>query len=180
MPTSLVTPWRMLEETIIMGVYRVKPRFLFLRDMTTELEDDKSHRAIPRISSLVRGIPKSIYCPLGVGGNRDHLLVRLSAIDFWKQCRTEPSLFFYEDLPYAARDTIEGYSVPDSIREIEKSVSALKPQYHPISEEGIRRKAKLCRAYTSQTDHGPLLAGYAKKLGKECASDFAEKYYLAE
>lgn len=40
-----------------------------------------------------------IFCPLGVGGHVDHVLVRQAAEDVW----TPENLIYYEDFPYAGR-----------------------------------------------------------------------------
>ncbi len=179
LPFFLVTPWRTLEEKLIMSLYKVNVRFLFLRDMTTERETGKSQKSF-KISSLVKVIPGRIFCPLGVGGNGDHLLVRDSAIDFWRSCQKKPRLFFYEDLPYAAREVGEEFSITACSREVERAVSSLAIQCRPLSEEELGHKVQLCRTYVSQTNHGILLARHAKKMGRECSCEYAERFYLAE
>jgi hypothetical protein len=170
-----------MEEIAVMGAHKVKPRFLFLRDMTVGRPTRNEILKLPKLGSILHDVPKHIYSPLGIGGNPDHLAVRFSAVDFWREsCGSKPELFFYEDLPYAARDFTSG-TLENCLKQVERIGNCtLRAKARPLSEEGIHRKASLCKIYLSQTNHGSLLVRYAKQLGKEYGYDFAERYFVAE
>jgi hypothetical protein len=44
----------------------------------------------------------SLYCPIGIGGHRNHLSTLLVVREAWRQLRARCTLFLYEDLPYAS------------------------------------------------------------------------------
>jgi hypothetical protein len=122
--------------------------------------------------------PIRIFCPLGVGGNTNHLFVRQIAIRQWIDWDKNPELIFYEDLPYAARiSDNQDFSLATCLRNISSTIPDIKQIYRPLSREQMKQKILLAKAYFSQTDYSDLLLDHARALGAECSEGFAEKYY---
>jgi LmbE family N-acetylglucosaminyl deacetylase len=106
----------------------------------------------------------ALLAPMALGRNRDHLIARTAALEFVR--RSPRGLFFYEDLPYAARM---------SERDLERDVSdlaeaeglALEP--HTISYATLLlRKRRAVATYASQAnrDIAGRVVRYALRVGK--------------
>lgn len=69
-----------------------------------------------RLLRAIRSVrPDLLFAPLAAGGHVDHSAVRLAM----SSVRTEAAIFWYEDLPYAAENTVQctGHLVPLDTRE---------------------------------------------------------------
>lgn len=55
------------------------------------------------LDKLGPGSPTRIFCPVGIGGHVNHVATRDAALDWFGSGREGATLWFYEDLPYAAR-----------------------------------------------------------------------------
>lgn len=178
----LVSGYRTLEDRIILGLFGVRVSFLFLEDTSLCNERPQSVNLTELKAMLPsRILPRKIFCPLGIGGHSNHLLVRQSGIDLWHSWEKKPELFFYEDLPYATFDLRNSrYSLEGCLDDVKRFCGTLRIAWRPISASEMRQKLLAGRAYASQTNHTKLLAEHSRKLGKECSAEFAEKYFAPE
>jgi len=123
-------------------------------------------------------MPSRIYSPLGVGGNANHIQVREWAVKHWLYWEKKCDLFFYEDLPYAAKLESSLNETEQSIlREVEPSCGKIYPCLEPLSKKMLERKLLLSRFYFSQTDHSSLLEKFAELRGKSTKTGFAEAMF---
>jgi hypothetical protein len=172
---TLVSAYRTLEDRLVLGVLGVKPRYLFLSD--TSIINPIGR--IPGIEwDLKIDVPSGIYCPLGVGYNRNHIQVREWAIRHWLEWQKNCDLFFYEDLPYAAKlESSRAEEEVSILKELESRCGKIEPLLKPLSAEMLSRKLLLSRLYFSQTDYTSLLESFAKFRGKSTQTGLAEAVY---
>src|SRR5262249_32759380 len=64
----------------------------------------------PQLLELLRAIRKGrakrkpwLFCPMGIGGHRDHLLIRDIIVTYLSELEAFFRIGFYEDLPYASK-----------------------------------------------------------------------------
>jgi len=104
-----------------------------------------------------------LLAPMGLGNNRDHLIARDAALEFF---RREPrSLFLYEDLPYVAR--MSGRHLRRAVADL-ADAEALTLTPHRISYAALMlRKRRAVAAYASQVnwDITNRVLGYALRVG---------------
>ena len=116
-----------------------------------------SERLIPFLSSMLPGegnpSAASLYCPIGIGGHRNHLstllAVRNACDDLSRRC----TVFLYEDLPYAN----DPRARQDGLRRAATLFGAtqLSPIVFPIDSDDAKRKMGLIRLYATQHRHVP-------------------------
>lgn len=170
----IVTTIRTLEDKIILSLLGTKTAYLFLPD--DSIRKSSSEQLENGDISLLKGMPSEIYCPLGVGGNPDHLKVRDKGIRLHRSFEKRPKLFFYEELPYAARHSD---SIESRLQEISPFFSSIKPIVSVLSNDNMKRKLIASRVFFSQNNHGALLLKRAREVGEESSGEYAEKFYLA-
>ncbi|HKW03770.1 MAG TPA: hypothetical protein VJN71_00600 [Nitrososphaerales archaeon] len=171
----IITTIRTLEDKVILSLLGTKSAYLFLPD--DSIQKSTSQGLEGRDISLLKGTPSEIYCPLGVGGNPDHLIVRDRGIRLHRSFDKKPKLFFYEELPYAARHSD---STESRLQEISPFFTSLKPIASFLTSDEMKIKLIASRAYISQNDHRVLLLNRAKEVGEESSVRYAEMFYLAE
>ncbi len=109
--------------------------------------------------SLAPLAPQYLLAPLGLGGHRDHLLVRHAAGQL--STALGALCIYYEDLPYAA-------SVPD--KEIQASAVSISPALRPLAfriDDGLASKLEAARLYRTQWRREILhaISAHALRLG---------------
>ncbi len=119
-----------------------------------------------------------LYCPLGVGRHPDHLLVREFALSIWKELGKETVIFFYEDLPYAARTKGLEATERRLATEVERICGRLEAKCLPLAENVLRKKKLYSRLYLTQTDQSDLILSHARKVGGECGLEYAERFFV--
>lgn len=182
-PKSLVTFVRTSEDYLILASLQVHSKHLFLEDTSI------AHKAKARpeyLSNFVihfckpKGTPKRIFCPMGIGGHTDHLVVRRIATDVWMHWDRRPTLFFYEDLPYAKRCQNLDNEISIRRQEIEKICGSTTLHIFPMTPTGMQKKIFMSRAYLSQTDHSVEILDYARSLGRKFGCGFCERFYATQ
>ncbi len=119
-----------------------------------------------------------LYSPLGVGGHPDHLFVRDFALSIWKGMKGKTVMFFYEDLPYAARTKDLEATERELVIEVGEICGRLEAKCFPLTKNALRRKRLYSRLYLTQTDQSDLILSHAKKVGEECGLEYAERYFV--
>jgi LmbE family N-acetylglucosaminyl deacetylase len=92
-----------------------------------------------------------LYCPMGIGGHVDHRLTRLAAE------RLSRPLYYYYDLPYAAR----GESLPDDLR-----LPIGEVQLRPLAQSELEAWVAAASEYGSQI---PVFWEDVGAMGREFA-----------
>jgi hypothetical protein len=172
---KLVSTYRTLEDSFVLNTLGVNVTYLFEKDSSI----NNPSTVTPKVWNMRLDRPARIYCPLGIGNNRNHLEVRDWAIKRWLGWKKSCELFFYEDLPYAGK--IEG-----SLTETESAIiKSLEPvcgrlidlRLEPLSADTLARKLFFSKMYYSQTDYSGLLERFAKLRGRKLESGFAEAVF---
>ncbi len=81
-----------------------------------------------------------LYSPLGVGGHPDHLFVRDFALSIWKGMKGKTVMFFYEDLPYAARMKDLGATEKELAIEVGEVCGRVEARCLPLTKNALWRK----------------------------------------
>jgi LmbE family N-acetylglucosaminyl deacetylase len=110
--------------------------------------------------SVFSGAYDSILCPLAVGNHIDHLIVLEAFLQIVKGHRSNLSIFFYEDLPYASEYDIDFI---DSL--VQKRIGDSAPLFVDITNE-MALKQELVGIYKSQCIEvaKPRILYHAKRL----------------
>jgi hypothetical protein len=132
-----------------------------LRDVETEA-DALSERLIPFLSSMLPGegdpSAASLYCPMGIGGHRNHLstllAVRNACDDLSRRC----TVFLYEDLPYAH----DPRARQDGLRRAANLFVGVRFSsiVMALSADESERKMGLINLYASQHPHVPRIVDF--------------------
>ena len=175
LPMNVATLVRTVEETIILTRLRLGCSFMWIDDYSLR---DKDNEKKELSSNLVpfRQPLRNLFCPLGIGGHPDHLAVRNFAIEYWLKYKVKPRIWFYEDLPYAARIPKIDDAVEKCISQIPHLQGLLTIRYKPLNSTLFRKKLFFSRLYVTQNDHTALFEDHGKQLGKKCDSPYAERY----
>ncbi len=174
---KIVTAYRTLEDRLILGFAGVKKvTYFFGKDSSVTEANDST---IFNLSGF--SMPSKIFSPAGVGEDPNHIAVRETAISTWKLWGKLPELFFYEDLPYAAKlidcEEIEKSILTDLSKKCGRKI---EEKICPLSQTELFRKTSLSKAYFSQTNYSDLLGKYAKLKGRNSATGFAEIFFRVE
>ncbi len=127
-----------LPEAPLRGFDLVDDLFTTKRRVDDDPIQPEVERLLGELSSVCR--PDRVYCPLGIAGHVDHLIVR-QAIEsvFVGVC----PVHYYEDLPYAGELTDEEYH-----ESLTNYAAGLRPE--TIVGDWLDRKLALLGGYTSQ------------------------------
>ena len=105
----------------------------------------------------------SLYCPMGIGGHRDHVATLLAVRDAYDALRHRCTLFLYEDLHYAsalrARDA--GLKRAGEIF----AGSRLRPIVDALGPQDAQRKMQWIGFYASQHPDPPRAEAFAPASG---------------
>ena len=120
------------------------------------------HRLIPRLEAMLPtdSVPDAatIYCPLGIGGHRNHLAVLLAVQDNFAALSRRCDVRFYEDLHYASDAAVRDRGIARA-RKILAGID-LVPQIMTLDAEAAVRKMDAIRFYASQHASPPLRRHY--------------------
>jgi len=156
-----VTLLRKLEDRLLLNFMGVRVSYKNLPDSSiTQKRTGYASEGTPTFSEL--------YSPLGVGGHPDHLFVRDFALSIWKGMKGKTVMFFYEDLPYAARMKDLGATEKELAVEVGEICGRLEARCLPLTKNALRRKRLYSRLYLTQTDQSGLILSHARKVGEEC------------
>lgn len=126
-----------------------------------------SARLMPCIQSLLpdeadpRGI--GLYCPMGIGGHRNHLSTLLAVRSAYETLRDRCTVFLYEDLHYASAPRARQDGLQRAARVF--AGIELSPLVVPIASGDAERKMRLIGLYASQHAHAPRLADFTPASG---------------
>jgi hypothetical protein len=87
-----------------------------------------------------------LYCPLGIGGHVDHLVVRNTVLKNLVELQALYKVCFYEDLPYAAHPADR----QTGLRDFFERISPVKPWRHALRVRNLSYKRELLEIYKSQ------------------------------
>ena len=137
-----------------------------LTDVETEA-GALSERLIPFLLSMLPGegdpSAASLYCPMGIGGHRNHLstllAVRNACDDLSRRC----TVFLYEDLPYAHNPRAR----QDGLRRTANLFVGVRFSsiVMPLSADESERKIRLINLYASQHRHAPRMVDFTPASG---------------
>jgi hypothetical protein len=104
-----------------------------------------------------------LYCPMGIGGHRNHLSTLLTVRNAYDVLRRRCMVFLYEDLHYASNPRARRNGIRRAIHLF--SGIPLSPIAIPISENESERKMRFIRLYTSQHRYLPRVVDYIPASG---------------
>jgi hypothetical protein len=126
-----------------------------------------SARLMPCILSMLpgEGNPRtaSLYCPMGIGGHRNHLSTLLAVRRVYDTLRHRCTVFLYEDLHYASVPRARQEGVRRATRLFAGSL--LSPTVLPIISDDAERKMQLISLYASQHAHAPRIVDFTPASG---------------
>lgn len=99
-----------------------------------------------------------LFCPMAIGGHRDHKITLMSVVSEIEQLRSLCRIAFYEDLPYASDPSLRSEGL-DNL----KSVTGIKEWSTIVtylSHADAERKLSLIQIYTSQHSEKPQAFDY--------------------
>lgn len=135
-----------LSETPVLGRYPFD--LADLRENVAQL----SGRLLPFLQNLLRsGVgagPARIYCPMGIGGHRDHVLVLLAIAKAWPTFSGRCELLLYEDLPYASHAAIRQQGLKRAGEIL--AGRDLAPVMRGLTRSAVQAKLDALGAYASQ------------------------------
>jgi len=125
-----------------------------------------SSRLMPALSMLpTEGEPlwAHLYCPMGIGGHRNHLSTLLAVRRAYDTLCHRCTVFLYEDLHYASVPRARHDGVRRAIQLYAGTV--LSPIVLPIAQGDAESKMQLIRLYASQHAHVPRVADFTPASG---------------
>lgn len=126
-----------------------------------------SNRLMPCILSMLpdnRDARKThLYCPMGIGGHRNHISTLLAIRHAYDVIRDRCTLFLYEDLHYASVRRARQDGVQRARQIFARQI--LSPMILPINSNGTKRKMQFISIYASQHAAPPREADYTPASG---------------
>ena len=126
-----------------------------------------SARLMPFIYSVLPSEDKpdlaSLYCPMGIGGHRDHVSTLLAIRNAFGTLHRRCTVFLYEDLHYASnpRARQDGVQRATSLF----AGARLSAIVMPLNADESKRKMQLINLYASQHPHVPRIADFTPMSG---------------
>lgn len=105
----------------------------------------------------------NVYCPMGIGGHRNHVSTLLAVRGAYDMLRHHCALFLYEDLHYASDSRMREVGVQRAARIF--AGTQLFPIVVPLSPHDAERKMQWIRYYASQHTHMPRPADFTPASG---------------
>lgn len=124
-------------------------------------------RLMPYIHAVMpnEGNPRTaaLYCPMGIGGHRNHLSTLLAVRRAYDTLRRHCTVFLYEDLPYASdpRARRDGLQRANQLF----AGTLFTPIILPINSDYTTRKMQLISLYASQHAHVPRIVDFTPASG---------------
>jgi hypothetical protein len=135
-----------------------------LRDVETEAAA-LSERLIPFLSSMLpdQGDPSaaSLYCPMGIGGHRNHLSTLIAVRNAYEDLRRRCTVFLYEDLPYANNPRVRRAGLLTNLFVGVRFSSIVMP----LNADESERKMGLINLYASQHRRAPRIVEFTPCSG---------------
>ncbi|MGO8713624.1 MAG: hypothetical protein ACLQUZ_16490 [Rhizomicrobium sp.] len=126
-----------------------------------------SQRLMPCILALLpgEGDPHGaeLYCPMGIGGHRNHLSTLLAVRRAYDWLRRRCTVFLYEDLHYASDFGVRQVGLQRATQLF--APSRLTPIVMPINADDCERKMRLIRLYASQHASPPRFDKFTPASG---------------
>ena len=128
---------------------------------------DLSARLMPFLLSMLpgEGDPSmaSLYCPMGIGGHRNHVSTLLAVRNAYDTLRRRCTVFLYEDLHYAS----DPRARQDGVRRATNLFAGtrLSPIVLPIVSDEAERKMQFISLYASQHPHVPRIVDFTPASG---------------
>jgi hypothetical protein len=124
-------------------------------------------RLLPFILSTLprEGDPStaSLYCPMGIGGHRNHVSTLLTVRNAFDTLRRRCTVFLYEDLHYASNPRAR----QDGVRRATRLFAGTRfsPIVMPIAPLDSARKMQLISLYASQHPRAPQVGDFIPASG---------------
>jgi hypothetical protein len=95
----------------------------------------------------------NLYCPMGIGGHRNHVSTVVAVRNAYDTLRQHYTLYLYEDLHYASVARVR----QDGLRRATQLFAGMRlsPIVVPINSTDAERKMRLINLYASQHPHAP-------------------------
>ena len=106
----------------------------------------------------------NVYCPMGIGGHRNHLSTLLAVRGAYDVLRHRCTLFLYEDLHYASDPRLREVGLQRAARIF--SGNQLSPIVVPLNSHEAEHKMQWISLYASQHTHMPRLADFTPASGR--------------
>ena len=105
----------------------------------------------------------SLYCPMGIGGHRNHISTFLAVRAAYEVLRHRCTVFLYEDLHYASVPRLR----EDGLRRAAHVFGdyRLSEVVHPLDVDEAERKMRWIGLYASQHPHPPRIADFTPASG---------------
>jgi hypothetical protein len=109
--------------------------------------------------------PRSVhlYCPMGIGGHRDHLSTLISVRDAYDRLSPRCSVHLYEDLHYASVRSAREVGVRRAFEIFARSHES--STVHLLGGRDSIAKMRLIALYASQHDRGPQATQFVPASG---------------
>ena len=137
-----------------------------LTDLAPEV-DMLTARVVPRVLDLLPSDgdaeAASLYCPMGIGGHRNHVSTLLAVRGACEALSRRCAVFLYEDLHYASVPHVREAGLQRAARVFEGY--GLSPIVKPLSAEEADRKMGWIGLYASQHTHTPLARDFTPASG---------------
>lgn len=101
---------------------------------------------------MTPGRAPTLYCPMGIGGHLDHLVVRKTVLDNLIELRGLYDVVFYEDLHYASNAAKRRQGLLDFFAR----VAPKKPWRKALPVKDHQKKLELVGIYLSQIQYPPV------------------------
>lgn len=183
---SLITEIRKLEDAFVLKSLAVASTHLDLPDRTAagplNGAQVKEHSAFSYLHGLDFPLrARTIVCPMGLGGNPDHILTRSIAISLWKAKGGLDYLVFYEDLPYATIVSNLEEETRAQLAILSETVGSLAKRVVPLTTTQLLHKIMCACFYFSQTNRFAIksIVKHAKRVGSDEGFGLAERFYVS-
>jgi hypothetical protein len=100
----------------------------------------------------------AIFCPMGIGGHRDHLLTLLAVKEMMTVLLRRFHVFFYEDLHYASASSARKAGIARALAIL--SGLQMSRNRFSLSQALFARKLELLAVYDSQFESSPRAADF--------------------
>ena len=104
-----------------------------------------------------------LYCPMGIGGHRNHLSTLLAVRGAFDALRDRCTLLLYEDLHYASVPRMREVGLRRAARIF--AGTRLSPIAVPVHSQDAERKMRWVSLYASQHAHAPRLMDFTPASG---------------
>jgi len=126
-----------------------------------------SARLLPFLGSILnsRAAPDTahLYCPMGIGGHRNHLSTLVVVRQAYNALRGRCTLFLYEDLHYASVHQARQKGLGRIARIF--AGTHLSPIVLPIDPDAAQRKMRFISFYASQHPRTPQISDFTPASG---------------